>query len=132
MKSALFLVPFAALAAISLPALAEEKAQNDGTARSKVKPARLIEFTGDREFLKESSRLRVWRGEVGYTLAVDAAGTPTQCELTEKFRMNYVNDKLCEVLLRHHSFEPAVDDSGAAVESSYEGKLNYLEMREKD
>lgn len=132
MKSALFLVPIIALAAISAPALADDKAQNDGTARSKVKPARLIEFTGDREFLKESSRLRVWRGEVGYTLEVNAAGTPTQCELTEKFRMNYVNDKLCEVLLRHHSFEPAVDASGAAVESSYEGRLNFLEMRAKD
>lgn len=132
MKFALLLVPVTALAVIAAPALADEKAQNDGTARSKVKPARLIEFTGDREFLKESSRLRVWRGEVGYTLEVDAAGTPTDCELTEKFRMNYVNDKLCEVLLKHHSFEPAVDASGAAVESSYEGKLNYLEMREKD
>lgn len=132
MKSALVLSALATLAAVSAPALADDKAQNDGTARSKVKPARLIEFTGDREFLKESSRLRVWRGEVGYTLEVDAAGTPTECELTEKFRMNYVNDKLCEVLLKHHSFEPAVDASGAAVESSYEGRLNFVEMREKD
>jgi hypothetical protein len=108
------------------------QAQNDGTARSKVKPARLIEFTGDREFLKESERLRVWRGEVGYTLEVDAAGTATDCQLTDKFRMNYVNDKLCEVLLKHHSFEPAQDASGAAVDSTYEGRLNFLEIRAKD
>lgn len=118
---------FGAIAAVSVPALAD-----DGTARSKVKPARLIEFTGDREFLKESSRLRVWRGEIGFTLEVDAAGTPTECELADKFRMNYVNVKLCEVLMKHHSFEPAQDASGASVDGTYEGRLNFLEMREKD
>lgn len=119
------------LACASAPAALANDEAGDGTARSKVKPARLIEFTGDREFLKESSRLRVWRGEVGYTLEIDAAGTPTECELTEKFRMNYVNDKLCEVLIKHHSFEPAKDASGAPVGSTYAGRLNYLEMREK-
>ena len=74
----------------------------------------------------------MWRGEVSYTLEVDAAGTPTECKLTEEFRMNYVNDKLCEVLLKHHTFEPAVDASGAATGGSYEGRLNFLEIREKD
>ncbi|TAD75319.1 MAG: hypothetical protein EAY70_10730 [Sphingomonadales bacterium] len=132
MKSVLLLSALAALGMVSAPLSAQQQAQNDGTARSKVKPARLIEFTGDREFLKESSRLRVWRGEVGYTLAVDAAGMPTGCELTEKFRMNYINDKLCEVLLKHHSFEPAIDASGTAIQSRYEGRLNYMEIREKD
>ncbi|HSJ78765.1 MAG TPA: hypothetical protein VK913_08545 [Erythrobacter sp.] len=127
MKSVLFPAMFAAIAAVSVPALAD-----DGTARSKVKPARLIEFTGEREFLKESSRLRVWRGEIGFTLEVDAAGTPTECELADKFRMNYVNVKLCEVLMKHHSFEPAQDASGASVDSTYEGRLNFLEMREKE
>lgn len=132
MKSALLSAALILLGAVSVPAVAQDRAQGDGTARSKVKPARLIEFTGDREFLKESSRLRVWRGEVGYTIEVDAAGTPIDCKLTEKFRMNYVNAKLCEVLLKHHSFEPAQDASGAPVEGSYEGRLNYLEMRAKE
>lgn len=110
---------------------AEDQA-GDGTARSKVKPVRLVSFDGEREFLKSASRLRVWRGEVGYTLEVDAAGTPVDCKLTEEFRMNYVNDKLCEVLLKHHTFEPAVDASGTATQGSYEGRLNFLEIREKD
>jgi hypothetical protein len=134
MKFALVLSAVVTLGAFSAPAMAQEQgqAQNDGTARSRVKPARLIEFTGDREFLKESSRLRVWRGEVGYTLEVDAAGTPVDCALTDEFRLNYVNDKLCEVLMKHHSFEPAKDASGAPVEGSYEGRLNFLEIRQKD
>ena len=118
---------FAVIAVTPVPALAD-----GGTAQSTGTPARLIAFTGEREFLKESSRLRVWRGEVAYTLQVDAAGTPTDCELAEKFRMNYVNERLCEVLLRHHSFEPAHDSSGAAVDGTYEGRLNYMEIREKE
>lgn len=132
MKTALILSAFAALAVLGAPAMAQQQAQNDGTARSKVKPARLIEFTGDREFLKESSRLRVWRGEVGYTLEIGADGTPVDCQLADKFRLNYVNDKLCEVLMKHHSFEPAQDASGTAVEGSYEGRLNFLEIRQKE
>lgn len=121
----------ATLLAAAAPAVADD-AGVSSPVRAAAKPARLIEFTGNREFLKTSSRLRVWRGEVGYTLAVDAAGTPTECHLIEEFRMNYVNDKLCEVLIKHHSFEPAQDASGAAVEGSYEGHLSYQEMREKD
>lgn len=132
MKFALLPAALLVFAAGAVPAAAQEKGPGDGTARSKVKPARLIAFTGEREFLKEASRLRVWRGEVGYTLVVDEAGAATDCELSEKFRMNYVNDKLCEVLIRNHSFEPAVDGSGKQIEGSYEGRLNFLEMREKD
>lgn len=123
---------FALTALAAAPAALAEEKSGDGTARSKVKPARLIAFDGERELLKTSSRLRVWRGDLAYTLEVDAAGTPTDCELTEKFRMTYVNDKLCEVLIEHHTFEPAQDDSGTPVESSYEGRLNFLEMRQKD
>jgi hypothetical protein len=122
----------ALFALVAAPAALANDEAGDGTARSKVKPARLVSFDGAREFLKESSRLKVWRGEVGYTIEVDPAGTPVDCQLTEKFRMNYVNDKLCEVLLKHHTFEPARDDTGAAVESTYAGRLNYLEMREKE
>jgi hypothetical protein len=120
------------IALVSSPAAFANDEPGDGTARSKVKPVRLVSFDGDREFLQTSSRLRVWRPEVAYTLWVDPAGTPTDCQLAERFRMNYVNDKLCEVLLKHHTFEPALDASGTPVEGTYDGRLNYLEMREKE
>lgn len=114
------------------PAVQAGDEAGDGTARSKVKPVRLVSFDGQREFLKTSSRLRVWRDAVSYRLEVDAAGAPTECKLTEEFRMNYVNDKLCEVLLKHHTFAPAVDAAGVAVAGHYEGRLSYRELREKD
>lgn len=113
------------------PAVQARDDAADGPARSKVKPVRLIAFDGEREFLKTSNRLRVWRGEVGFTLAVDAAGTPTECKLTDEFRLNYVNTKLCEVLMKHHTFEPALDASGTPVEGSYEGRINYRELRDQ-
>lgn len=128
----LYLSAAALIALACAPAAHAGEDGGDGTARSKVKPVRLVSFDGERELLKTSSRLRVWRGELGFVLSVDAAGTPTDCELTEKFRMTYVNDKLCEVLIAHHSFEPALDASGAPVEGSYEGRLNFMEMREKE
>jgi hypothetical protein len=34
--------------------------------------------------------------------------------------------------MKHHSFEPAQDASGAPVEGSYEGRLNFMEIRQKD
>lgn len=131
MKAVLFPLAVAALAVICTPAAADNAAA-DSMARSKSKPVRLIAFDGEREFLKTSARLRVWRGEVGYTLSVDAAGTPTDCKLADAFRMTYVNESLCEVLLKHHTFKPAQDASGTAVEGSYVGRLNFVEMRDKN
>lgn len=134
MKSALLFSALASLMVPAAPAQADGQGEGEGEgtpSQAVARPARLIAFTGDREFLKESARLRIWRGEVDYTLAVDPAGRPTHCELAEKFRMNYVNERLCEVLLRTHSFEPAQDANGTAVEGIYVGHLNFLEMREK-
>lgn len=132
MKRALFLTVVSALCAVGVPVQAQEDTANEGTARSRVKPAKLISFDGEREFLKSASRLRVWRSQVEYTLAVDSSGAPTDCQLTEEFRMNYVNDKLCEVLMKYHTFEPAQDASGTPVEGSYDGRLNFQEIRQKD
>ncbi|MFO6447062.1 hypothetical protein ACLBKU_07935 [Erythrobacter sp. NE805] len=129
MKSVLLLPVLVALAAIPAPLMADS-APREGDAPAGATPARLIAFTGGRELLKESARLRVWRAEVAYRLAVDPEGTPTDCELTERFRMKHVNDTLCAVLLRTHSFEPAHDATGQAVEGTYAGRLNYQELRE--
>ena len=93
--------------------------------------ARLISFDGEQEFLKTSSRLRIWRADVGYTLTVGADGTVTECKLLEKFRRTYVNKRLCQVLVAHHEFEPALDSADMPVESQYTSRLVYMDMREK-
>ncbi len=93
--------------------------------------ARLIRFDGEQEFLKASTRLRIWRADVGYTLTVGADGTVTECELLEKFRRTYVKKRLCQILVAHHEFEPARDAAEMPVESHYTSRLVYLDMREK-
>ncbi|MEL6531314.1 MAG: hypothetical protein AAGK01_06110 [Pseudomonadota bacterium] len=94
--------------------------------------ARLISFNGEKEFLKASTRLRIWRADVGYTLTVGADGTVTECQLLEKFRRAYVKKRLCQVLVDHHEFEPALDEAEQPVESHYTSRLVYLDMRAKE
>jgi len=64
-------------------------------------------------------------------MQVGANGQPTNCELVDKFRKNYVNSKLCEVLMDHHTFEPARDDENAPVPGVYRSSLSYMDLREK-
>jgi len=101
------------------------------TADIEGTPAKLVSFDGEREFLKASSRLRIWRADVGYTLTVGADGTVTECQLLEKFRRTYVKKRLCQVLVAHHEFEPALDSADMPVESQYTSRLVYMEMRDK-
>lgn len=94
-------------------------------------PVRLISWDGDFELMKTSRRMRVWRSHLAYTLTVDAAGTATGCEFTEAFRMRRVSDSLCEVLMEHHTFEPAHDATGTAVEGSYSARISYRDVQER-
>lgn len=96
-----------------------------------MSPVRLVSWDGDFELMKTSRRMRIWRSHIAYRLTVDAEGNATHCELTETFRLRRVTDTLCDVLMEHHTFEPAHDESGAAVESSYTSRISYQEMRER-
>lgn len=98
---------------------------------SEATPVKLVEFDGGWEVLKTSSQLRVWRSHLGYKLTVDAEGKPTGCEITEQFRRAYVNKKLCSVLMKSHTFEPARDAADAPVAGSYSNSLSYMDLRAK-
>jgi hypothetical protein len=91
--------------------------------------AHLIAFNGEFELLKTSRRLRIWRSHIAYRLTAGAQGNATGCEVTERFRRTYVNDSLCEILMQHHTFEPAHDFAGVAIEGSYAARLSYTDMR---
>ncbi len=60
---------------------------------------------------------------LGYTLAVDEAGKPTDCELSRKFRSPYTAKALCKELMATTTFEPARDAQGNAVAGSYQGEV---------
>ncbi len=96
---------------------------------SRLNKPQLVSFDGQYEFLKTSRRLRIWRPDVAYTLSVGPDGHVTACEITESFRRTYVNQKLCDVLSKHHHFEPAQDDSASPVAGKYSARLNYVDIR---
>lgn len=121
----------AAIAALAItPAAMANDDLTETSLGSGVEPVKLVEFDGEWEVLKTASRLRVWRTHLAYTLTVDEHGKATECALDEGFRRAYVNKKLCSVLLKHHTFEPARDATDMPVVSNYSGRLSYQEMRE--
>ncbi|BDI60893.1 hypothetical protein MACH05_14530 [Qipengyuania nanhaisediminis] len=134
--AALLLAPAALAGNSGAEARAEANAetQAEGYALAAIgteTPVRLVSWDGDFELLKTSRRLRIWRSHVAYRMTVDAEGKATTCELTETFRRTYVADRLCNVLMAHHTFAPATDASGKPVEGQYVSQLSYAEMRER-
>ncbi|MDY7098925.1 MAG: hypothetical protein SXU28_12365 [Pseudomonadota bacterium] len=105
---------------------------NPGAFATGPAQVQLVQFDGGREFLKASRRLRVWRSHVAYTLSVDAQGKAVDCELTNAFRKTYVNQKLCDVLLKSHTFEPARTAENVPVEGVYTATLSYMDLREQN
>ena len=120
----------AALAALTLTPAAMANDMDDAAPMASGSPVRLVEFDGEWELLKVSTRLRVWRSHLGYTRDVDADGKPTDCVIEDEFRRAHVNQKLCGVLMKHHTFEPARDGSDAPVPGTYSARLSYIEMRQ--
>ena len=127
----LALLPAAVAALLVVPAQAEDQAEAVAASTSVATPVKLVSWDGDFELLKESRRLRIWRSHLAYRLTVDAQGEVTGCELTETFRLRRISDSLCAILSAHHTFEPALDASGQPVEGSYEARISYLELRER-
>ena len=92
-------------------------------------PAKMVEFDGGFDFLTTSRKLRIWRSSVQFDMKVDAEGHATDCEVVDRFRKNYVNMKLCEVVMNHYTFEPARDERNQPVEGSYRASLSYADLR---
>lgn len=94
-------------------------------------PAKMVDFDGGWEFLKTSRQLRVWRRAVAFEMTVDTEGHATECEVVDRFRKNYVNIKLCEVVMNHYTFEPARDEKNEPTMGSYRASISYQQLREE-
>lgn len=125
-----FLLPALVLALGSAHAAqAEDSAGIDSIAMDKSRAAKLVEFDGAQKLLTTAKRLRIWRAAISYRLTVDAEGKPTECEMTQAFRRNFVNSSLCNILVEHHAFEPALDTAGTPIAGSYSNSLTYKDLR---
>lgn len=95
------------------------------------RPASLVEFDGVAAVLKKAGRRRVVLESLGYKLTVGIDGKPTSCEVTDDYRQKFTAISLCNTLIGHHSFEPARDADGNAIEGSYENRLYYANLRKE-
>ena len=101
-------------------ALAQDQREDIGPA-----PAFLISFDGLNELAAAASRVGMLSQVLTYTLTVGPDGKPTDCEFNRKFRRKYVQIALCRPLMKHHTFEPARDASGAPVEGRYSATIDF-------
>jgi len=85
----------------------------------------LIEFDGIHQLAAEASRVGMLSQVLTFTLTVDAAGNPTECTINRTFRRKYIEIALCRPLLKHHSFQPARDPDGNAIEGVYSGSIDF-------
>ena len=116
-----FLPAMASSAVLSMLSLSTAASATEVEA----KPAKLIEFDGGQELAVEAIRVGMLTQTLSYTLTVGADGKPTGCELGRDFRRKYVEIALCRTLMKHHSFEPARDAQGNAVEGNFAGQIDF-------
>lgn len=108
--------PASLLHAETATAAADTPAAEDGQAPELVE----IDY---KTLYRRMMQLGMVTQVLGYMLAVDEAGQPTDCELSRKFRSPYTTKALCKELIATTTFEPARDVQGNAVAGTYEGEV---------
>jgi hypothetical protein len=98
------------------------RAEADTPAAETAQAPELVEIDY-KTLYRRMMRLGMVSQVLGYTLAVDEAGKPTDCELSRKFRSPYTVKALCKDLMATTTFEPARDAQGNAVAGTYEGEV---------
>ena len=64
-------------------------------------------------------------GRTGYRLAIDAAGRVTACTVTGPSGHSELDGRACQLLPKRAKFDPARDTTGAAVNGSYSGNIQW-------
>jgi hypothetical protein len=149
MTSAFKLAAFSAAMTVSLalgaPAAAESAtaitAVNRGApAQADAAPApaalaqqpRLIAFEGAEELGNTMARLGLVTQVLEFSVAVGADGVPTDCAVTRRFRSATVPRQLCDVVVRHARFAPAVDAVGNPAGGTYSGRIDFRSFLTRD
>lgn len=65
------------------------------------------------------------QGLVGFTIRLDKAGQPTNCEVTHSSGFRQLDDETCQVVLIHAVFKPVKDGDGNKVNQVTEGVINW-------
>lgn len=65
------------------------------------------------------------QGLVGFTIRLDKAGQPTNCEVTYSSGHRQLDEETCELMLIHGVFQPVKDSEGNKVNQVTEGVVNW-------
>lgn len=68
---------------------------------------------------------RGWQGDVGYVLAVNAAGQVESCRITASSGHDVLDTAACRMIERRARFDPATDNSGARVVGTWRGTVSW-------
>lgn len=60
-----------------------------------------------------------------YRPAIDAAGKPTACQVTEPSGRPTLDPPTCDLMLQRAHFVPATDDNGKPIASAYPGRIRW-------
>ena len=65
------------------------------------------------------------QGLVGFTVRLDKAGHPTNCEVTHSSGHRLLDEETCQLVLIHAVFKPVKDANGNKVNQVSEGVINW-------
>jgi protein TonB len=65
------------------------------------------------------------QGMVGFTIRLDKAGHPTNCEVTHSSGHRQLDDETCQLMLIHGVFNPVKDSDGNKTNQVTEGVVNW-------
>jgi len=65
------------------------------------------------------------QGLVGFTVRLDKAGQPTNCEVTHSSGYRRLDDETCQLILIHAVFKPVKDSEGNKTNQIAEGVVNW-------
>ena len=66
-----------------------------------------------------------WQGDVVYDATVGTNGRITACTIVKSSGYAVLDERTCKIVTERARFSPAIDSSGAAVESHYSGHINW-------
>jgi TonB family protein len=65
------------------------------------------------------------QGLVGFSIRIDKAGQPTNCEVTHTSGYRQLDDETCQLVLIHAKFKPMKDTQGNKINFVTEGVVNW-------
>ena len=65
------------------------------------------------------------QGLVGFSIRIDKAGHPTNCEVTHTSGYRSLDDETCQLVLIHAKFKPMKDAEGHKINFVTEGVVNW-------